>query len=724
MKNKIHIVLTALAIITCSSLSAQVNEIVVSGTQVVGSDETFKVESGQKLIFEAGARLIINGGLDIKGSKSSPIVIESRSKENPGLGIVVSTSNENTSIVVEHVDVSGLVQFVRFDPFWYRKSVSFKNLNMHGFNSGEPLIYASTPILDLRDEKSIGFSITSSRFYNNEGNVILERVGSQGIRYSFSDLTFNDNIINGQNATMGILHLDFSRTADESLLSLGDLTFVNNYSGNFPIGLSVSGGNGVYKKIPTGKIYSNAPIAEIFYDYRRDSRLPQIGPVNETSVREKKSDESFVLGAYHEFGKLILDVVGDVEIVAIKDSFDRPVYINQKQSGDSLIASYLEGNPTEITLQNGVVYKLPKLTPAQLPPPLYRKVDTTLISPEWPDTTLKSKVAVTLIVPFVNDSAEVLNTLEVGVWGGASVYGGGDIEHKAMGDFNNSPVADIPIAKDFPLYSSMEYSFGAYAQKNFNTSFSLKGSFYYSSISMHNMYAPLIISRGVMPTTLDNNFQEYQLPGLTFDLNFLTRMYIAEGEAQWHLRSYKIKKGKKSKLIPSLGLSLGAMHYTPYRIIYRSWRRKEYTFAQHKANVYENDLYNLRKIGTEGQNFLPGESPYSVFAGLVGGSFTLTYLRERWALKGEIKGTYTTTDYLDDYGDGVWYGGNYDKVRENSQIEDFSSSYPREISSNQNYKKIMVEYDNLAANAPRSTDGLNDWYYQFHMGLSYKIFKK
>ena len=179
MKNKIHIVLTALAIITCSSLSAQVNEIVVSGTQVVGSDETFKVESGQKLIFEAGARLIINGGLDIKGSKSSPIVIESRSKENPGLGIVVSTSNENTSIAVEHVDVTGLVQFVRFDPFWYRKSVSFKNLNLHGFNSGEPLIYASTPILDLRDEKSIGFSITSSRFYNNEGNVILERVGSQ-----------------------------------------------------------------------------------------------------------------------------------------------------------------------------------------------------------------------------------------------------------------------------------------------------------------------------------------------------------------------------------------------------------------------------------------------------------------------------------------------------------------------------------------------------------------
>ena len=702
MKNKIHIVLTALAIITCSSLSAQVNEIVVSGTQVVGSDETFKVESGQKLIFEAGARLIINGGLDIKGSKSSPIVIESRSKENPGLGIVVSTSNENTSIAVEHVDVTGLVQFVRFDPFWYRKSVSFKNLNMHGFNSGEPLIYASTPILDLRDERSIGFSITSSRFYNNEGNVILERVGSQGIRYSFSDLTFNDNIINGQNATMGILHLDFSRTADESLLSLGDLTFVNNYSGNFPIGLSVSGGNGVYKKIPTGKIYSNAPIAEIFYDYRRDSRLPQIGPVNETSVREKKSDESFVLGAYHEFGKLILDVVGDVEIVAIKDSFDRPVYINQKQSGDSLIASYLEGNPTEITLQNGVVFKLPKLTPAQLPPPLYRKVDTTLISPEWPDTTLKSKVAVTVVFPTFVDSAEILKTYEIGAWGGGGIYGAGDIKAKFM-----------------PLPSTIDLSGGIYFQYNINTGFSIKGSAYRTTISIHDLYSIGLFSGTKPVVAYDQNLQQFEYSPNSFPIHFTTDMWIAEFEALWHLRTYKIKQGRNGRLIPSFGIGVGVLHFTPYRYAYTSQKSAE-TYADYVARQKAQHKYNLRKLGSEGQNFLPGESQYSSIAINFGPSFSLTWLRKRWAFKGEMKAMYTNTDYLDDFGRGVWYGGDREKVQSTHEV-DFSNTPENRRLSDLN--KITSFNPNLGTNAPRSTDGLNDWYYQLHLGLSYTLFK-
>ena len=129
-------------------------------------------------------------------------------------------------------------------------------------------------------------------------------------------------------------------------------------------------------------------------------------------------------------------------------------------------------------------------------------------------------------------------------------------------------------------------------------------------------------------------------------------------------------------------------------------------------------LWNLRLLGSEGQNFLPGKSPYSTIAFNLGSSFSLTYLRKRFALKGEMKVVYTSTDYLDDFGPGVWFGGNYDKMVETafSKYDNISQSDMIKISGSDLKDKIGVSI-------PRSTDGLNDWYYQFHLGMSFMLFK-
>ena len=96
-------------------------------------------------------------------------------------------------------------------------------------------------MLDLRDNKNIDFQLTNAHFFNNTGNVILEKVGSLGIKYTLNNLTFNDNALTGEDASMGILHLDFARSLIVDQVSLGDLTFVNNMAGNKTVGLSVSG---------------------------------------------------------------------------------------------------------------------------------------------------------------------------------------------------------------------------------------------------------------------------------------------------------------------------------------------------------------------------------------------------------------------------------------------------------------------------------------------------
>ena len=124
MRNIFHTFSTILALTLGSQLKAQSSEVVISGNRVIDSAETFSLKPGQTLIFEEGARLLVYGGLNLKGSKDNPIKIQSRNAETPGLGIVITDNKSKTQeILIENVEFSGMVQAIRFDPFWYRKSV-------------------------------------------------------------------------------------------------------------------------------------------------------------------------------------------------------------------------------------------------------------------------------------------------------------------------------------------------------------------------------------------------------------------------------------------------------------------------------------------------------------------------------------------------------------------------------------------------------------------------
>ncbi len=697
-------------------VSAQNDEILVSGTKTIEAGETFRIKAGQTLVFEPGARIIVNGGLEVTGTVDNPVQIKSQDDNNPGLGIVIGGINETQNIKFKNVDVKELVQFLRFDPFWYRKNVEISNAQIHSINYKEPILYTSNPYLDLRESKSINFSISNSRFYNNRSNIILEKVGSEGIEYHLKDLTFNDNEIEGENSSMGILHLDIARNSNPENIDLGSLTFVNNYSGFFNVGLSVSGGSGLPLEINAGAIYSNASINDVVFDNRMDNSLPKIKVDAVSSLKERKGNEPFILGATHEFGKIVLDVVGDVKLVAVRDSFNRSVNINQKLSSDTLNVTYLEGNPTEVTMQNGVKYKLPKLTPAQLPPPLYRKVDTTLISPEWPDTTLKAKIGFMVIVPMFGKKEDIvkLKTWEFGFWGGGSIYGGGDIGHKFA-----------------PMPSTIEISYGGYAQYNFTNRFSVKSNLYHSTVSMHNLWATGLLSGGKVPFVEGANYDKIQIYKNTWPLMFVTPMVIWDIEGLWHIGKYNLKPGQKWKFVNSMGISAGVFTYTPYRISYRNQGSKE-SYSDYKARLWSEERTSLRKLGMEGQNFLENKKPYGLFSGNIGLSWQLAYLRKRWAFKGEMKAVYTFTDYLDDYGPGVWYGGDYDRWLEVLMSDEYFSNpdngFIRADNGLQTAKLSKISggsttHDLISSTAARSTNGLNDWYFQLHMGLSYILNK-
>ena len=719
MKKKIHIFSIIIAFAMFTVLGAQSNEVLVSGTKIIEAGETFNITAGQTLVFEPGARIVVNGGLKIAGSSKEPVVIKSQDPKNPGLGIVVKGVNENDNVSIKHVEVMNVVQFIRFDPFWYRKNVKIANARVHNLDHHEPMIYTSAPYLDLRESKAINFELSDATFFNNEGNIILEKLGSAGIKYTLKDLTFNDNNIEGENASMGVLHLDFARNTYVNNVEIGDLTFVNNFSGDYTVGMSLSGGPGTAITINSGNVYSNASVNQVVYDNRVDDNLPKLNIDKTSSLKERKGDDGFIVGARHEFGKISLDVVGDVKLIAVKDSFNRSVNINQQRSGDTLNATYLEGNPIEVTMQNGVKVRVPKLRPEQLPPPLYRKVDTTLISPEWPDTTMKAKIGFMVIIPMFGKKEDIvkLKTWEFGIWGGGSIYGGGDIPHKFA-----------------PMPGTIEISYGGYAQYNFTNRFSLKTNVYHSTISMHNLWATGLLSAGKVPFVEGANFDKIQPYPNTWPLMFVTPMTIWDVEGVWHIGKYNLKPGQKWKFVNSMGVSAGIFTYTPYRIAYRNQGNSE-SAADYKARLWAEERVNLRELGMEGQNFLENKKPYGLVSGNVGVSWQLAYLRKRWAFKGEMKAVYTFTDYLDDYGTGIWYGGDHERWLNAIKSDEYFTDPENKmfIEGNGQYLPLAkfnkvsggsTTPDKISTTAARSTNGLNDWYFQLHMGVSYILNKK
>ena len=693
-------------LVLAGSLLAQ-DAMRISGTQIVRKGETMTIDAGKVLQFEPGATLQIEGSLVVRGTTDKPVVMQSLDASNPGNGLMIRGIDEAGSIVLENVKAEGLVQPLRFDPFWYRKRVDLSGVTVSGSNSGEPVVYVAGPLLDLRDGMDIQFSMKSMKFFNNTGAVLLEKVGSDGIVYELDNLLFSENRLPGSDATMGILHLDVSRTSNASQVKIGSLAFNRNTSGDKLVGLSVSGGNGTgTEKFGVDAVYA-ASNGTVVYDNRVNSRVPtlEIGKVGGLAGYSEEKD--FVVSAKHTFGKVKMNVVGNPRVVKMEDSLGRPVFNNANRIGDTLVLSYLEGNPTVITLANGQKFMVPKLTAAELPPPIYRKVDTTLISPIWPDTTKTGEgdggagVQISFKLPTFGGKkvkVTVMKEWEMGLWGGGGIYGGGDIKHKFA-----------------PLPSTIEISSGLYGQYNLTSRFSLKGSYYRSAVSIHNLWATGLFTGGLSPKATDTGYREFTPFGNAYSVMFYTKLNVLEMEGLWHLRDYVIKSGRKARLVPTMGLSLGVFQYTPYRFAYKN-QRNDQTYAQYTQWMKENYLFDMRKFGSEGQNFLPGAKPYSQFATSVGSSFSVAYVRSKWSFKGELKAIYTSTDYLDDFGPGLWYGGDFNQMVANQKaVEQGVDDYLAKV------QKISAYNPAINQSTYRSTNGLNDWYFQAHMGMSYNL---
>jgi hypothetical protein len=682
----------------------------ITDIKIVSDGETLTIPAGTVVEFGSGAFLKVEGSLLVKGTESNPVIFKNMDESNSGLGIVISGSNNESFIILNHVKFDGLIQPLRFDPFWHRKEIALKNISFWNSISGEPIVYVASPLIDFREGRKIIFTIENSICVNNSAGILLENVGSDGIQYNLDNLSFSDNNAIGNLNALGLLHFDFASLYKSSNVKVGTLSFTRNYTLNNPMGVSVAG-NGAFS-LAIDKIYQSNMSEDIIYDKHIDNRIPSVVVGNKSSIYENGSTD-IIKSISHNFGRVTLNVNGNPEISKLIDSAGNKVDYTFSRIGDTILLNYIQGLPIKGVLMNGQQVNIPKFIASNDKFLELTKIDTAqyykfliennklgLSQPQSDEIGFKFKL------PIFKRKGEVvkkLNTWELGVWGGGAIYGGGDIQ----------PLGYIP--------STIELSFGLYQQVNINTRFSMKISGYYTTISSHNFLAAGYFN-GTRPIYFyDSLYKRIKVSTDFLPVNFITKMGLLEFEGLWHLRPYKIEAGKNSTTIPSIGLSAGIMYFTPYRIAFVEGQSSAETRDDWENKMYTKHLWDLRKLGSEGQNFLPGKSPYSPIAFNLGTSFSLTYLKKRYALKGEMKFVYTSTDYLDDFGPGIWYGGNYDKMVKSAykMYDNIPQADMNAITWTPNSNKQK----RLGWINPRSTDGLNDWYYQLHLGMSYFIFK-
>ena len=724
----INILFGILSLSIFGTLEAQ-NVITISDVKSIPRNEIFKIPAGTKVIFESGALLRIEGGIEISGTQKSPVIFESKDSSNPGFGVEIIGFNPNENVLIENAEFKSLLQPIRFEPFWYRKSVGFENITISKSSSTEPVMYVANPTLDLSDNKNqINFDINGLILMNNKSGVILESFNSEGLLYNLDNLYFVDNYLNGIDQSFGILNLIFEQNAISENSKIGRVFLLRNFVNNTPIGVSVSGNSNQFVGI--SNLY--VPNAErLVFDQRNDYRLPRVNAKISNELLPNDIDK-VILTVQHSFGLVKATTRGNIKFVKFLDSLNRDIDFSFKSNRDTQFYFYIQGNPTTGLTSEGNLIALPILNNKELSNVFISKIDTALyfeyLRKKDSDKEFLSKQMVVekkLTLPVFkhkNEILELLKTYEVGFWGGGSIYGGGDIKYKTAQDYKTAPAKfkKMWLVKDFPVFSSIEYSRGAYVQYNANSRFAARINGYYSAISVHNVYAPALFAGARNPVSFDDNYNPIKVTKTTWATHFFTKMYILDAEGIWHLRSNTIKPFKRSTLVPSLGLSIGLNYFNPYRFSNRNLdgvsklrQGKSENYFEYKQRLYNEYMYSLRDVGSEGQFFLPGAKMYSPIALNLGASFNLTYKRRKWSIKGEIKGVYTSTDYLDDFGPGLWYGGDISKLNDNMRLPDIYKT--SEI-------KTTKANPNVAANAHRSVDGLNDWYYQFHMGVSYNLF--
>ena len=631
---------------------ASAQEVRIEGHQVVAADSTWTVTAGTTILLGPNASVEVLGGLDFQGQTDNPVRITSGDLANgTGLGFLIN-GQSTANIILSGVIVTDLQTPFRFDPFWYRPQASFTNVSFYQNNQeyqrNAPIFSVATPFLRL--EQPATLNLNGLYFANNYGGVLIDGVGQNGANLNIDGLAFEYN--EGFNEYNTPLHLE--RTGVAENYTINNLLF--NQNENY--GLSVGGLDGT---LTAGTIYLNPrEQGTNILDKNTNYRLPAV-EAERLSLADNPTAPGFytqTLNLDHEPGVVIVERAtgATTEPMLLLDAEGARVDFTATATDRGLELTYEQGLPAVAMIADGTQAWIKPLSPDQLPTPVYDFRES-FLGEGW--STAMDELG---FVDFLSGSVDQLlhpknkpgfeESWEAGGSFGGTLYDSRDLK---MLRFSTSDIMSlIPNVGMLWPGGAIGYTGGAFVQRNKNSFVSYKASV--NAINV-NSGKPRSFPYRYTAAPTQNRTIDQRGALRTNSHTFSTSVQTLEFEAIHHLRSNQISEGRSSKWVPSFSAGVGALHFTPYAL-----QNVRTTDEEYKWYLYTTrDIHrNLRRAGTAGQNNIEGMSRYNSFALMASTGFSLSYLRPSWRLTGQIKGNLTTTDYLDDFGRGTYYGGDYD----------------------------------------------------------------
>lgn len=626
------------AVFAVSTVHAQ--EFKIEGHHTVGADSVWTLPAGSTIAFSPGASVEVLGGLQMQGTAEAPVFIEGGGQ---GIGFLINGINES-NVELNFVTISGLSTPLRFDPFWHRPVVSIANVQFLGNGTDavvpSPIVSIAEPYLPLYAPAQVNMS--NIYFANNRGGMLIDGVGRDGWNLEANGMAFEFNSV--PNEYHAPLHIEMVGNAQN--YSFDNLLFNQNEG----YGLSVTGFD---IPVKIGQIHINGEEPFAILSKRNNYRLPELRAQIDTLFDATTTGfATNVLSVSHVPGSVELTTAEGEGATPAKvyDENGNEIEFDVKTVGNDVMISYNnEALPQLVVLDNGVAIHVPALDPNLLPVPTYNFEEGGsgfALGPFQLSTLsdLYNKVFYPENQPGFEPS------WEVGVSAGFTMYDNRDLK---MIPFSTTNISGLlpNVGLRWP---------GGYIGTGANIHLQHNKSSWWSNtmtLSAMNINGGRVRSFPYIYT--ENKPLTYTVNGegrlVKVRLPFVTKVQSLDFSTTRHFRSYQLKEGKSGKWIPSASVGFGVMHFTPYRVINVPTTTERYRVYLGNTQDF---LYNLRKVGTAGQNNIDGMSRYNSFATLANTSVSLTRLARKYSLTAELRGVLTSTDYLDDFGRGTFYGGD------------------------------------------------------------------
>lgn len=639
----------------------------INGILKIAKGQELKINAGTQVLFSPGASIWVEGGLSIAGEAQNPVVLSSVDPTNPGAGFLINGSDPNSQISIQHATFNHLSRAIGFEPFWNRKSVSLSNLVVKNSEFNEAIIYVASPLINL-SKQTLVFELKNAHFFQNKAGIIIENAGMSGIAYYLDNLVFQNNTIEGNDNSLGILNINIASPYQAKNLLIGDLAFIQNTAGNKVLGLSLGGSQ---QTVAAKGIYSLQGARPVF-DNQQDARLPALeAPIKDASAYPLAL--CYFESVNHNANYILVQGKKCCTIKQVLDSNLLAISATINVYADSIAIPYTNGIAAYLLLENGMQITLPALP----------VLDSAL-------TTPKIKPPVVIQDTLINPTLPFTKSYEVGLMAGLAFYVG-DIKHR------------------FGIPGVYDWSKTAFFQYNKSAKVSYRFGFSRTNIGMHNVTAALPIWQSASTFGLKNG-KYFLIP--SFHNNFKTEIYTLDADFIYHLGGNNRKKAnpteaKKGQWMPSIGTGVSLCYFEPYRMI---------VYSRNKDSA---EFVKLRPMGMEGQNFLSNKKDYIPVTLNINLSFQLAYAYKNWRLRYEIKAIMSFSDYLDDFGQGYAYGNNYDKWKES--LGDVDLPINKHTGKQVTIEEAFPRYE---TDLKRTTNLLPDMFFPQHIGVSYVLGRK